>query len=169
MRKKVVAFIFVSCFYFINGPLAFAQVQDMHLSLEQFKKINKANEDIKKIKKGITKEEEVLKYFGKELAADFSLEEPITKDDRSVFIEFLKNFVPDKLKPESYSFPNIDQKVLIYVFPWLFEHPVPCSAKKGECEQAENLVIVITINKKTGIVEEFKPFDFYFQKELKKK
>jgi hypothetical protein len=141
-------------------------VQDMKLSVKQFEEINAAKVNVNKIKKGVTKEEELSKLFGKEHAM-FYLEEPITKADLPAFVNFLKEFIPDELKPDSYPFLNIEQKVLVYVFPWVFEHPVPCNSKKGECMTAENLVIVVTINKKTGIVDEFKPFDFHFEREFK--
>ncbi|MDD4955154.1 MAG: hypothetical protein PHP17_03850 [Candidatus Omnitrophica bacterium] len=156
------------CFFCLMPlPSVFSQVQDMHLSVKQFEKINAAKNDVKKIKKGITKEGELLKWFGKERGS-FMLEEPVTKEDRLAFIGFLKNFIPEGLKPQSYVFPTINQKVLIYVFPWVFEHPVPCSSRKGECLTAENLVVVVTVNNKTGIVDDFASFDFHFEREFKK-
>lgn len=159
-------FVIILCgIAFLFCPLAFAQVQDLNVSVEQFSKIKQAKEDVNKIKKGVTTEAEILKWFGKDHGL-FYLEEPVTKDDEETFHEMLLEYIPEALKPQ-YPFPTIRQKILVYVLPWTFEHPVTCQAKKGQCSAHENLVILVTVDKKTGRVQEFKLFDFNFESEFK--
>jgi len=156
--------IYAALFVFIStilAPFALAQVQDTGISVQQFNTINKAKRDIKKITKGVTTETEIIKMFGKQSFL-FWLEEPITKKDETELNEFLLKHIPAELKPE-YPLPNIKQKVLTYIISWTFEHPVPSQSVKGEeAVQTENLVLIVTINKKSGVVEDFRSFDFYF-------
>ena len=135
------------------------------MSVEQFTKINKAKEDVKRIKKGVTAEAEIRQWFGKP-AGEMYVEDPVTQKDREEFTKFLHEHMPNDLNTQ-YSLPTSNQKLLYYIFPWTFEHSVPCESKMGDCSTNENLVILVTIGKKTGLVEEFASFDFHFEKEFK--
>jgi hypothetical protein len=146
----------------IPSSSAFAQVQDMALSVQQFKTINKAKDDVKRIKKGITSEADIIKMFGKESILIKS-EEPITKKDEAEFKDFLLKHIPVELKPE-YPLPKANQKILIYIIPWTFEHPVTSRSMEGKFIQTENLVLLVTINDKSAIADDFKSFDFYFNR-----
>jgi hypothetical protein len=160
-KNKLTRLVLIGSLCLLPAPFALAQVQDVKVSVKQFTRINKAKKDVKKIKKGVTTESEISKTFGKESISWF-LEEPVTKEDEQVFIDLLRKHIPAELKPE-YPFPAVDQKVLIYIIPWTFEHPVPDRKGTGKkMVQTENVVVLFTIDKKTGIVEEFKSFDFYF-------
>jgi len=169
MRRKLFFFIFIYSFSLFILPLVSAQVQDMRLSVEQFTAINKAKEDVKKIKKGKTTEKEIKEWFGVKpgmLYLEEKDSEADIKEARNVFDRILYEHIPADLHAK-YSFPTMEQKFLYYIFPWTFEHPVPCQSKKSECSTHENLVVLVTINKKTGLVEESASFDFHFEREFK--
>jgi len=159
MRKIIILTTSLFTFIFYSFTV-FAQVQDLNLSVKQFAAINKAKADIDKIKKGVTSEAEIQQWFGKP-NAEITNEDPATQKDKDDFDKFLRDHIPAELNPQ-YSLPTGSQKILYYVFPWTFEHPVPNPKGKGEYIQTENVVILVTVNKKTGIVEDSKFFDFYF-------
>lgn len=148
--------------------VAMAQVQDLEVSVEQFSRIEDPGMNVNRIQKGITTEVEFKQWFGdgfgilyfeeKDSAADI-------EEAKTAFDEIVKQHVPAYLNPK-YPFPTVDQKFLYQVLPWTFEHPVSCQSVKGDCSQHANLVLFVTVNKKTGIIEEFQSFDFNFEKKL---
>ncbi|MEI7999178.1 MAG: hypothetical protein WCH62_06715 [Candidatus Omnitrophota bacterium] len=158
-KHSIVLFYIVLLLF--SPCLAIAQVQNVQASLDQFNKINIVKENVKKIKKAVTNETDIQQWFGK-AAGYFILESPVTAEDKLEFDKLLHKHIPLELKPK-YPFPTVNQKVLYYIIPWIFEHPVPCSSMKGECVTIENLVLFVTVDKKTAMVQEFASFKFHFE------
>jgi hypothetical protein len=86
-------------------------------------------EKIKKIIKGKTVEKQIIEWFGIT---------HITSDRWDVFESFTRHIIPKK-----YSAPTENQRILFYDF------------RSGQPPQCPRLALLVTINKGTGVVEDF--------------
>ena len=117
---------------------------------EEKKEFELAVKKSQKIKKGVTTEKEILEWFGQPVHG---------LDDTTLLYGVDPSYTPQNCFPETYASyvypaPNNNQKVIGYIY--------VCS----ESYKIRRKVLLITLNKETGIVEHFKSFEKVIQLEL---
>jgi hypothetical protein len=105
-----------------------------------FKEFEMVSANIRKIKSWFTTEREIIEWFG-------PLSEPQAIITTDLPRDFRHRPFYDFMSKRRYPFPNANQKVFGYKFEWV----------RGELPMAygKKIILLITLNKDTGVVERF--------------
>lgn len=150
---------------FFGGRYSFAEFSN---SLEDIKAMNaeylSARKCLEGIKKGLTNEKQILQCLGEPLSTA-DVKKPIMAEEvaqvlKSHFLPPLNAWVDPKLF-EDYPVPSGEQKVLIYFFKHLDNRPIAMQ-KSGVLKHRGDmtLAVLITVNTKTGVVENLKEYPY---------